>query len=675
LNIFNLNISLIILLIFFFISISSIADDSCKIPKLQDPVVSGVPGLCKGKPVNALLSASTGEPDFSNVDDILQGERTLLPVDDLVVMNPRARTPSDPETGLILIQDFFFFTEDEQISELITPLAIGAAECAINGGSSNAGSFPYGAPSPQQTNSVRMFNLDRDLVVTYSILGSSSDCVDSGLVITTQDPMGMVSVPVFLPQGLYNELPFFLQSTVGDFNDDGYEDILMTRGGPDSGMFIITARDPNIPEMGLKLGPYTAFPKSQQAYSDMNAMSSPVIGDFNGDTITDVAWVGSRASDTSPYDIYFASICPGSTDEIPLCNGRSEFEILLNPLSSQTIPLDTFIDANAEFAYPASALAAGNFNQNPGTSSGDDLIIIYGQAGTVGFDINYYTFNNSMSPTLRDSIGGQGKIYNVYADSAQFDRTQPTEQAVMAVQAPGSCRLWVFNFDQQGMIQHVSDWVEGGSGTCSSIYQNPDRIALNGMTVGRFTGEVPQTAIDQDPQIAVYYSDYTTVGNGYNIRILEANPENNFIAEFVSSNGGTNSNLTSYFGEANPNRGGSFLRAGDLQGRSLELGAPSVARIPKFTQVNVIQGSPPMHGDYIQALNDSEPIVNNFSVIPETYNTVFYTETSSNTSSTTASTSSYTYSFMEGVEFNAKYIYSAEAKYILLPGDWAICMS
>ena len=395
-------------------------------------------------------------------------------------------------------------------------------------------------------------------------------------------------------------------------------------------------------------------------------MSSPVIGDFNGDTIIDVAWVSSLGQDgaghhNSPYDISFASICPGPTEDIPLCTGRQEFAVLLSPLSSQTIPLDTVIDADAEFAYPASALAAGDFNPNPDTSAGDDLMVIYGQAGRGGSDgltVEFYTFNSSMTPTLRDSHGGTAKIYNVYADSGQFDRTQPGEQAVIALQAPGGpCHLWVYTFDDEGFIRHDSEWIggESGSGTCRIADKTPSTISLNGMTIGRFTSELPQSATDLDPQIAILLCDYVTSGSSCDIRILEANPANNFVAKFVSNFITSGRNKTSSFGNINPNRGGSFIRPGDLQGRSLLLGAPSVARIAEFTQVDLIQGSPPMHGGYVQVLDDDGPVVNNFSVIPEGFNTVFTTQTTSSTSYMNMSTSSYTYSFMEGFDFQAKF--------------------
>jgi len=659
----HLFLSLILLSTMFSLSFSSLASDSCRINKAEDPVLS-TPPLCVGRSIDALLSATTAEPNFSNVTDILQGERNLLPVDDLVIKNPTSKLSDTVTPVSNTFLDFIAFTENKQVTEIIGPDIIATSNnCDTNNGGPGT-TYPYGSPSAQQTNAVRMFNLSRDLIVTYS-LKEGSGCVSNATSITTQDPLGSVFIPVRNLNNNYGANPDFSQSTVGDFNNDGYEDILIIKGGVKSGMFVISAEDPDAPEFGYRLGPYKQFAQSPNFTSIRNPMSSPVIGDFNGDTIIDVAWVGSQALDEfdypkSPYNVYFASICPGPTENISICKNRGEFEIVTFIKSSQIIPLDTFVDADAQFAYPASALAAGDFNPNndTGASAGDDLLVVYGQAGVGRLDVEYYTFDSSLNHTLKDSHGGTGKLYNVYAEGAQLDRTQPGEQAIVAVQAPGGpCHLWVYTFDEEGFIRHDSEWVGGasGNGVCAAEHGQPSKISLNGMAVGRFTAEVPQNAAELDPQIAVFLNDYQSFGSRGRIRILEANPDNNFVAKWVSSFSQTDPDLKSYFGNNNPNRGGSFMRPGDLQGRSLLLGAPSVARIPKFTQVNLIQGSPPMHGDYIQILDDDGPVVNNFSVIPEGFNTAFTSETSSTTSTTERSTSSWTFSFMEGFDFNAKY--------------------
>ncbi len=658
----HLSISVLLLCAIWFLPFPSKAGESCRINRaVQDPV-SATPPLCVGRSVSTLLSATTAEPNFSSVTDILQGERNLLPVDDMVIMNPTARLPQQQQIGTpTTIQDFFAFTENKRVTELTGPDIIAVSDgCNTNSGAF----FPYGSPSAQQTNAVRMFNLDRDLVVTYS-LKQDSGCNNSASIITTRDPLGLVSVPEQNINGIRGNFPDFLQSAVGDFNNDGYEDILIIKGGFEGGMFVISANDPDNPSAGLFLGPFHTFAKGNNGTSVRNPMSAPAIGDFNGDTIIDVAWVGSRGRDDglnikSPYNLYFASICPGPTDNIALCQGRNVFEVVTNPLSSQVIPLDTFVDAGAQFAYPASALAAGDFNPtlDTGASAGDDLLLVYGLAGEGGLTVEYYTFSSSMAPTLRDSHGGSGKIYNVYAEAAQLDRTQQGEQAVVALQIPGGpCHLWVYTFDQDGFVRHDSEWVGGasGNGLCMPEAKQPSQISLNGMAIGRFTSEVPQDPAQLDPQIAVFLNDYQSYGDRARVRILEANPGNNFVAKFVSGFSAQGPNLKSYFGNNNPNRGGSFMRPGDLQGRSLLLGAPSVARIPKFTQVNLIQGSPPMHGDYVQILEDDEPLVNNFSVIPEGFNTAFATETSSTTSTTDRSTGSWTFSFMEGFDITSKY--------------------
>ena len=144
------------------------ANDSCKIQSVQATV--NTPPLCRGKSVNALLSATTAEPDFSDVDDILQGERSLLPVDDLVVMNPTGVRPNQACVRETSVRDGFFLTANKNVNSFINKGQLIAGQCTTNCSTAPVkGSFLYGAPSAQQTNSVRIFNIDRDVVVTYSV--------------------------------------------------------------------------------------------------------------------------------------------------------------------------------------------------------------------------------------------------------------------------------------------------------------------------------------------------------------------------------------------------------------------------------------------------------------------------------------------------------------------------
>lgn len=649
---FQLYLQIIIMVVFSSIALPEIiqADESCGITSPDTEV--GAPPLCRGRSVDALLSAETQEPDFGDVEDILQGVRTILPVDDLVVMNPTGRLPGQSSITTT-IQDFFFFTDNDTITKFIEPDIIASANCDGNGPRELQG-WPYGMPSPQQTNPVRMFNLDRDMVVTYSFNNrmQSSDC--DGLAnttsITIQDPLGLIDFP---EQEFTNVSIPFMHSVVADFDFDGYEDILILVGpgfGLNGVLYVYTAVDPDDPTKGVKSVLAGSFPTE----TNRNPMSSPVAGDFNGDSIIDVAWVGSSATDQAPYNIFFASVCPGSTPKIPLCNGKPAFELVQDPLSSQIIPLNTSVNANAQFAYPASALAVGDFNRN----FGDELVVFYGLAGSKGGGFEHYTFDQNMSPTKLFSDVAVSKWYNIYASGGQLDISQAREQVVVAIQSDTNCPLNVYTFDDLGsMIQHRSDWVGpiNGIGSCNGGFLIPSIYSLNGLAVGRFTNESPVVEQDLAPQIAIFYSQSMFDGGSYSINIYEAQPSNNFIAKGISQSTGSNANLGSYNGSNNPNRAGSLIKAGDLQGRSAVLGSPDIVRVPNWLQVNTIIGAPPMHTAYVRGINQPEPVVNNFTVSPPTFTTSFTTGTNTSTTDSHANKTSWSFSFEQSLEATKKW--------------------
>lgn len=598
--------------------------------------VGGTPPLCKGRTNLAnMLSATTGEPDFSDNDDILDGFRDMLPVDDLVMMNPTAKNKGEATSTPTTIQNFYFLTNDKQVTDYIVPPVIDTAPCSTNG---PANPYPFGMPSPQQTQVLRMFDLDRDVVVTYAAnqnadpdqcLGLSTKG-NRNISITVDDPMGEIFIPVMTLNTLS---VYFIQSAGYDFNGDGYDDMLIMSGDYDPIIFVISAVDPDDPGLGVKISSITSISNSQ------SAMSSPVVGDFNGDTIPDVAWVGSRGTNDSTYNIFFASICPGPTENVALCQGRQEFEVILNPLSSQQIPLDTFINSSKNWAYPASSLAAGNFDDNPDQSAGDDLVVIYGQADVKGYDIEYYTFSSVMVPTLRSYITKDSvKLTNVFAEGAQLDRTLLSDQVVAAVRSETdeNCYIWALSFDGADMF--FTD-TKSDVGCVSDVWQ------LNGLAVGRFTDEEPNNAIELSSQAAVLFSRYNTGTNHLRIQFYEFDLLNFYKPFSIGESASSDKIYRSSYNNQDFVRGGSFLKAGDLQGRSALLGTPDVARITNWLQVNTILGSPPMHTDYIQGLGQSGPVVNNMSVTPVKFNTSYTTQTSSTTDAVASNNTSWTFSF------------------------------
>ncbi len=103
------------------------------------------------------------------------------------------------------------------------------------------------------------------------------------------------------------------------------------------------------------------------------------------------------------------------------------------------------------------------------------------------------------------------------------------------------------------------------------------------------------------------------------------------------------------------NTGGSLLRSGDLQGRSMRLGQPLIVRAPSQIQPEVILGHPPMHVDYILPNEGTSSTIFNMSVLPDEYYTQYDLDSMSSTTSSSTSTTSYSYAMSESVTEKVKF--------------------
>ncbi|MBI3795930.1 MAG: hypothetical protein HY268_03045 [Deltaproteobacteria bacterium] len=95
--------------------------------------------------------------------------------------------------------------------------------------------------------------------------------------------------------------------------------------------------------------------------------------------------------------------------------------------------------------------------------------------------------------------------------------------------------------------------------------------------------------------------------------------------------------------------GNNLLQAGDLQGRSMRVGAPRVARITDHFQPQVVLAMPPMHVDYVQIDGASQPAVVNFSVITSTFNATYNTAQTQTDQSSATDTTSFSWARAESI--------------------------
>lgn len=195
------------------------------------------------------IEPKASQPDLSNVNDILEGRRMLLQVDDLVISAQNAITNSVTYYG-----------------ELSTDSAL-----VMQPGS--LGYFNYGPLPEYSTVSGRFFNTAKDSVVKLDTIHSLDR--DSA------------ELSVIGPGTTFFSSPFSWSSgkmAVADFNQDGFDDIVLLGSSKrkDAGQgAIVTAENVDSGDQRLKFGPSSACCN--------NTVAAVAVGDFNGDGQPDVA--------------------------------------------------------------------------------------------------------------------------------------------------------------------------------------------------------------------------------------------------------------------------------------------------------------------------------------------------------------------------------------------------
>jgi hypothetical protein len=155
-----------------------------------------------------------------------------------------------------------------------------------------------------------------------------------------------------------------------------------------------------------------------------------------------------------------------------------------------------------------------------------------------------------------------------------------------------------------------------------------------GVAVGRFDPLDTSTGPDFNQQIAGIYFD--TNSNVWDLRFYTVDPQT-FTPAF-SSSWSLGENL---FPVTPDGILVSPLQVGDLQGRSLLLGAPDKITVG-HTQPDTVLGMPPMHVDFIVPPTGGNPLVQNVTVFPSTFNTAYDFQVTTGSQASRQSATSYT---------------------------------
>lgn len=400
-------------------------------------------------------------------------------------------------------------------------------------------------PQPSKSRLVRMFDLPYSHVMLFAPTSTIEGGTDGGpcadndsFTLQFSNPHGQ-SGPVPESVSSFTTLEY-AQLAIDDFNDDGFDDVLVLTA---ESITLLSAVDPAHPSQGVEVKWFsgTVLPEDRLRAP----LNEPTTGDFNGDGLLDVAWIGGNFPNGSgDLSVYFATVCPGAVPGSVICEGNSvsAFDVVLDPAeklvsgATSTIVLEdasltpsscgvvgTLYTGTYGLPQPGSfragAVALGNFADNGINNRGapiDELVIAYvsgtGDAASGSVcktNVSYWSFitPRSGSGWARQvdaeadifngntawprTISSRGYPYiNLFAQAARLDWFGKQEQAVIVMGGA----IPVQNSAQQTVRAVIAGSVTGsGDSADLSLCFDLDNTSSDrflrtyGATVGRFS--------------------------------------------------------------------------------------------------------------------------------------------------------------------------------------------
>ena len=539
-------------------------------------------------PLQAPNPCVSGQPCFSNVKDILNGQRHLLRTDDLAISGQFGNTFA----GALLTT----------ANSAITASRASSLAGTIGGSDDLCTQGTFGTVS-----SGRMFNLNHDVVLSVACVPGPFPYVLS--LYVDPDPS--------LPKGVqlnthFGQRPgdtnFQLLSATADFTGDGYDDVVLvglsyTEDHVTPDAIVVTAVDPTTPSKGLRSGSPNLF--------DFPSVrpTSVAAGDFTGGGVPTIAILGFPESEGG-LGIQFYSVDPVSL-QIGFPNNDLDPQFTLN------------LPEGPSARIASASLVAGRF----GNTTHAQLALVYAVVGGTAkiITIDFDPQGNPIQKAILDTGVVVTEAGRLVLKAGHFDWGGSFDQAalLLATGAGGQAgsRMEVVAFDTS------LNPIEGTPLPVTGAYCFQD------IAVGNFDKSQPPPATGRDPnlQIALLRSD---CGANVSVAITNVAPANMFA---VSQ--GTSYDIPPALVPTTMNIGS--LTAADLQGRSMALGVPVKVVIAQRTQPSVVLAAPPMHVDYVTPARKSAPQVFNVSAIPNGFFTQYQTDQSNSTQSSTTNTTSW----------------------------------
>lgn len=314
-------------------------------------------------------STSAERPTPGNCPDMLEGQRVIFRGDYLSVSNTLVESNDDRSVLKTLIVPTVAGTSNPGLGEFDVPneqLWQRTTDCQSPG---------PGIPVPFQARPARLFDLDHDVLVSLAATENTvAGCTTGGPFDDSNLTWWISEWPLERQQGTETlwagsydgfQNPDWLQLAVADFDHDGYDDVWTQLRGRAQ---VYSAKDVTDPSAGLE--PFDPLGLGTQAVNE------PTTGDFNGDGIVDVVWIGGNVENPAPNEslkVFFASVCPGDVPNT-ICDHARRFQIITNPAgalfpgvpgATSNIDLNTSAaERGVDIALQGSYLSPNNCNKD-----------------------------------------------------------------------------------------------------------------------------------------------------------------------------------------------------------------------------------------------------------------------------------------------------------------------
>ncbi len=394
-------------------------------------------------------------------------------------------------------------------------------------------------------------------------------------------------------------------AVLADFSGTGYPDLAVAWQG---NILLVSAANPD-GSPNLHFG-NSGKPQSAETLFAMTA------GDFNGDGKLELAGLAYQNNGLPSIEIY--TVDPTTLVVTKVAETTPTYAGEAGPIIAYSMTAGKFTDANHQ-----------------------QLILSYAEGGVGSTKLVAFDFaSGSLKPIeqrIFDTQSQQSGAGINQVQAARFDLQGPYDQVAFqaawnkVLHPAGAQYVRIFTLDPKDLsFQLKATWDFGDPNIC-----------LSRMVIGNFDKKQivnGQSQYDPSPQIALIGDNCK---DGAETLVLSSvdpktfNPSSNSFFHFTTTANGGAVSLA--------------LAAGDLQGRSYVLGAPTKVTIQGAIQPSVIAGMPPMHIDYVVPAGSTTPVVLNFSADPDAFSTSYQTSSESKVETNNTDTISWSAGAMETV--------------------------